>query len=77
MIREQAFGEALNLDKLERLGRYNFVRIHKTLRVTPAMAAGVTEKLWSMEDIAELVEAATPKPDRPAAYKKRPAEISN
>ena len=59
MIREQAFGEALNLDKLERLGRYNFVRIHKTLRVTPAMAAGVTEKLWSMEDIAELVEPSS------------------
>ena len=30
---------------------YNFVRIHKTLKVTPAMAAGVTDKLWNMEDI--------------------------
>jgi len=56
---------------------YNFVRIHKTLRVTPAMAAGVTDRLWSMEDIAELVEAAAPKPGRPAAYQKRGAEISN
>src|SRR5215217_253010 len=28
---------------------YNFVRIHKTLRTTPAMAAGVTDRLWSME----------------------------
>lgn len=56
---------------------YNFVRIHKTLRVTPAMAAGVTDKLWSMEDIAELVDAAAPKPGRPATYKKRAAEISN
>ena len=35
---------------------YNFVRIHKTLRITPAMAAGVTEKLWSMEDVVALVE---------------------
>ncbi len=34
---------------------YNFVRIHKTLRVTPAMAAGVTEKLWSIEDVAALI----------------------
>ena len=30
---------------------YNFVRIHKTLRVTPAMAAGVTDKLWDVGDI--------------------------
>lgn len=35
---------------------YNFVRIHKTLRVTPAMAAGVTDRLWSIDDIARLVE---------------------
>ena len=34
---------------------YNFVRIHKTLRVSPAMAAGVTKKLWSVEDIARLL----------------------
>jgi IS1 family transposase len=35
---------------------YNFVRIHKTLRVSPAMAAGVTDKLWNMEDIVNLIE---------------------
>lgn len=35
---------------------YNFVRIHKSLRVTPAMAAGVTEKLWSMEDVISLID---------------------
>jgi len=34
---------------------YNFVRIHQTLRVTPAMAAGVTEQLWSIENIVELL----------------------
>jgi IS1 family transposase len=34
---------------------YNFVRIHKTLRVTPAMAAGVTSKLWGLADIANLI----------------------
>jgi IS1 family transposase len=33
---------------------YNFARIHKSLRITPAMAAGVTSKLWSIEDIANL-----------------------
>jgi hypothetical protein len=35
---------------------YNFVRIHQTLRVTPAMAAGVTDRLWSVEDIAALLD---------------------
>jgi IS1 family transposase len=34
---------------------YNFIRIHRTLRVTPAMAAGVTDRLWSIEDIARLM----------------------
>ncbi|MEE8170821.1 MAG: IS1 family transposase, partial [Phycisphaerae bacterium] len=35
-----------------------FCRIHKTLRVTPAMAAGVTDKLWEIDDILGLLEAA-------------------
>jgi hypothetical protein len=35
---------------------YNFARIHQTLRITPAMAAGVTDRLWSVEDIATLVD---------------------
>jgi IS1 family transposase len=35
---------------------YNFVRIHKTLRVTPAMEAGLTKRLWSIEDLARLLE---------------------
>ena len=33
---------------------YNFVRIHKTLRITPAMAAGVTDRLWELGDVAKL-----------------------
>jgi IS1 family transposase len=32
---------------------YNLVRVHKTLRVTPAMAAGVTNRLWSLEELVE------------------------
>jgi hypothetical protein len=36
---------------------YNFVRIHQTLKVTPAMAAGVTKRLWEMSDVVEMVEA--------------------
>jgi IS1 family transposase len=35
---------------------YNFVRIHQTLRVTPAMEAGVTDRLWSLEDIVGIVD---------------------
>jgi hypothetical protein len=36
---------------------YNFVRIHKTLRTTPAMAAGVTSRLWEIGDIVGVLEA--------------------
>jgi hypothetical protein len=36
---------------------YNFVRIHKTLRTTPAMAAGVTSKLWEKADMVKVLEA--------------------
>jgi IS1 transposase len=36
---------------------YNFVRIQKTLRVTPAMAAGVTDRLWEIGDVVEMLEA--------------------
>ena len=50
---------------------YNFVRIHKRLLVTPAMAAGLTDRLWSMEGVAAPVEAAAPKPGRRGPYKKR------
>lgn len=35
---------------------YNFVRIHKTLRVTPAMAAGVTDRLWELQEIVKLAD---------------------
>jgi IS1 family transposase len=35
---------------------YNFVRVHRTLRVTPAMAAGVTHRLWSVEDILAVAD---------------------
>lgn len=51
---------------------YNFVRQHKSLnKLTPAMAAGITDKLWSMEDIAERIEANRPAPAKRGPYKKR------
>jgi hypothetical protein len=36
---------------------YNFGRIHKTLRVTPAMAAGLSDHVWSLEEIALLANS--------------------
>ena len=53
---------------------YNFVRIHKSLRVTPAMAAGVTDTLRDMEWIVSLIDARISKPGRRGSYEKR---ISN
>ena len=37
---------------------YNFIKIHSTLRVTPAMAAGVTDRLWEVSDLVALLEAS-------------------
>ena len=35
---------------------YNFVRTHQTLRITPAMAAGVSDTLWSLDDMVRVVD---------------------
>jgi hypothetical protein len=50
---------------------YNFCRIHKTLRVTPAMAAGITDRLWSLEDIVAKIDAMAPEPKPRGPYRKR------
>lgn len=50
---------------------YNFARIHSTIRCSPAMAAGVTPHLWSIEEIVELLPKPESKPRGP--YKKRAA----
>lgn len=50
---------------------YNFGRIHKTLRVTPAMEAGVAKHVWSLQEIAALVPEPIAK--KRGAYKKNPA----
>ena len=50
---------------------YNFVRIHTTLCVTPAMAAGVTDTLRDMEWIVSLIDARAPKPGPRGSYEKR------
>lgn len=48
---------------------YNFGRIHKTLRVTPAMEAGIAGHVWTLEEIASLVKDEAPKKRGP--YNKR------
>jgi len=50
---------------------YNFCRIHKTLKVTPAMEAGLSDTLKDFEWIVGLVDAAAPKPGRPKTYRKK------
>ena len=50
---------------------YNFVRIHQTLRVTPAMAAGLSDTVRDLAWIVEMIDAAAPKPGRPSSYKKK------
>jgi IS1 family transposase len=49
----------------------NFVRTHKSLRMTPAMAAGVTDTLRDMEWLAGIVDAALPKPGKRGPYRKK------
>lgn len=56
---------------------YNFIRIHKTLRMSPAMAADVAGKLWSMDDLVAMMDAVAPKPGPRGPYKKRSSENSN
>jgi hypothetical protein len=50
---------------------YNFCRIHKTLKVSPAMAAGVSNTLRDVEWIVSLIDARAPKPGPRGPYKKR------
>jgi IS1 family transposase len=51
---------------------YNFGRIHQTLKITPAMAAGVTDHVWTLEEIADLAPIEAPKKRGP--YRKRRQE---
>ena len=48
---------------------YNFARIHKTIKVSPAMQAGISDHLWSIEEIVLLV--TEPEAKKRGAYKPR------
>ena len=57
MVRE-ANGFSKKLEHLKgavalHFAHYNFVRVHKSLRITPAMAAGVEDRLWSLQELVE------------------------
>jgi hypothetical protein len=52
---------------------YNFCRIHKSLRVTPAMAAGVTDRVWDMTDPAKLIATQEAPIAKRGPYKKKAA----
>lgn len=51
---------------------YNFCRIHKTLRVTPAMEAGISNHVWSIEGVGALLDVNA-KPTKRGPYKKKSA----
>lgn len=49
---------------------YNYCRIHSSLQVTPAMAAGLTESVWELEDLVGLIEETLPKARPRGPYRK-------
>ncbi|MCZ6522813.1 MAG: IS1 family transposase, partial [Alphaproteobacteria bacterium] len=55
---------------------YNFARINSAVRMAPAMAAGVSDRLWEMGDIVKLIDEAAPRPGKRGPYKNRDSELS-
>jgi len=49
------------------LMHYNFCRIHQSLRVTPAMEAGITDHVWELWEVVRLMDYVTAKAARPRA----------
>jgi hypothetical protein len=53
---------------------YNFCRVHQTLRVTPAMEAGISDHVWGIDELLQMAEPYMPKPPKPGPrgpYKKK------
>jgi hypothetical protein len=53
---------------------YNFARVHKTLRVTPAMEAGLSDHVWSPEEIVMMADGYMPKSGKRGPYKNKTEE---
>ncbi len=60
--------------KIAATSRGNFAKIHGTLKVTPAMEAGVSNHVWSIEEIAALL--AEPKVGKRGLYKKQAKDVA-
>src|SRR5437588_9125037 len=52
---------------------YNFCRVHQTLKTTPAVAAGLTDHTWTLDELIGLLSAAEATPIKRGSYKKREA----
>lgn len=50
---------------------YNFCRVHQTLRVTPTMEAGISDHVWSIDEVLQMAELYMPKPGPRGPYKKK------
>ena len=55
---------------------FNFCHVHKTFRCSPAMAAGVSRTLWSMEDVVRLIDAQAEPAKKRGFYKPRAAKAA-
>lgn len=62
--------EPNQLLKILSLTFYNFVRVHKTLGTTPAVAAGVADRVWTLDDLIGLLEEAERVPIKRGRYAK-------
>ena len=56
---------------------YNFCRIHKSLKVTPAMEVGIVDTLWTLDDVIAKIDEMAPPPAKRGPYKKRGQKNSN
>lgn len=50
---------------------YNFVKVHQTLKVTPAMEAGLTDRLWDISDLVAIIDSNEGAPKKRGPYRKR------
>ncbi len=69
MVENHAYAVALHMMY------YNFVRVHQKLRVSPAMAAGVSERLWEVADIVKLVEFAEGPAKKRGQYRRKNTDV--
>ncbi len=56
---------------------YNFARLHRSINTTPAIAAGITDRLMSIRDIVRLTDEARPKPGPRGPYRKRKSQCES